>query len=30
VSRDPTFRLLSSKAIGPERHVIAEGLKFAM
>jgi len=25
VSRNPTFRLRSSNAIGPDRHVIVEG-----
>jgi len=30
MSRNPTFGLRSSNAIGPERHVIAEGFKFVM
>jgi len=30
VSRNPTFGLGSSNAIGPERHLIAEGYKFVM
>jgi len=30
VSRNPNVGLRSSNAIGPERHVIAEGYKFVM